>query len=357
MIWIVVVLSGAALIYLERRWAEYVLDFLRITGDGSAILTAPGETVSWTCCTENHSRLPVPFVRLELRFPNELVPDHRDQWVRTHSHEGLQKWHVEERLTLGSRQSRSRKVTFVPSRRGFYTVGDCRVSAGDLLGFQEKSMEVPGGNLVVMPEAAKSAQSVTAVSGFLGDLSVRRFILEDPILTVGFRDYTGREPMKDVSWTRTAITGKLQVKQYDYTAEQTVTVLLNVEGGNEEELEGCFRLMRSVCQTLENKKIPFAMATNGNLPGPVSKLFHLSEGLGDQHLNTILYGLGRADYTCYHSFHHLVRKTLDRRQQSESYIVITPNPAGTLMPDIRLLETASGNPVCVLYGTWEVEQA
>ena len=356
MIWIVVVLAAAALVFLERRWAEYVLDFLRISGETSTVLTAPGEAVSWTCRTENRSKLPVPFVRLELRFPNELIPDNLDQWVRIHSHNGLQKWHVEERLALGARQSRSRKVTFVPSRRGSYTVGACRVSAGDLLGFQERSMEVPGGNLVVMPDNAKSSQSATAVSGFLGDLSVRRFILEDPILTVGFRDYSGREPMKDVSWTRTAITGKLQVKQYDYTAEQTVTVLLNVEGGQEEELEGCFRLARSVCQTLEQKKIPFAMATNGNLPGPVSKLFHLSEGLGEQHLNTILYGLGRADYTCYHSFHHLVRKTLDRRKQSESYIVITPNPAAALMQDIRLLEAASGSPVCVLYGTWEVDQ-
>ena len=355
MIWIVVILAAAALLYLERRWAEYVLDFLRISGECSAILTAPGERVTWIYCVENHSRLPVPFVRLELRFPNELIPGKEDPWIRGHAHAGLQKWHVEERLALGIRQSRSRKVTFVPSQRGAYTVGDCRVSAGDLLGFQERSMEIPGGKLVVMPENAKSAQSVTAVSGFLGDLSVRRYILEDPILTVGFRDYTGREPMKDVSWTRTAITGKLQVKQYDYTAEQTVTVLLNVEGGSEEELEGCFRLMRSVCQTLENKKIPFAVATNGNLPGPVSKLFHLSEGLGDQHLNTILYGLGRADHTCYHSFHHLARKTLDGRKHSESYIVITPNPNNSILQEIRMLESASGNPVCILYGSWEVD--
>ena len=356
MIWIVVILAILVLRFVEQRWPSYALQFLHFSGKCDQTLAQPGKPVIWNSTVENYNRLPIPFVRLELRFPNELIPAKSDPWLQAHSTPGIQKWHVEERLSLGTRRGRSRSLTFIPSRRGEFSLGSCRMSIGDLLGFQESSLELPPVKLVVIPETAKNNKSVEAVSGFLGDLSVRRFILEDPILTIGFRDYTGREPMKDVSWTRTAMTGKLQVKQYDHTAEQTVTILLNVEGGSPEELEGAFRQMRSVCEELERRKVPFSMRTNGSLNGPVGKLFHLSEGLGSQHLNSILYSLGRAEYTCYFGFPRLARTALDHRKSSESYIVITPHPAETLNQNIRKLEAASGNPVCILYGSWEVEQ-
>lgn len=356
MIWILVILALVILYYLERRWAPYALQKIQFHGQCNTLLAQPGEQVNWTSTVENHSKLPVPFVRLELRFPNELKGNESDHWIRSHRRTGIQKWHIEERLSLAPYQRRTRDIPFVPSRRGEFSLGSCRLSIGDLLGFQETSLEIPAGKLVVMPEKARSKAALDAVSGFLGDLSVRRFILEDPILTIGFRDYTGREPMKDVSWTRTAMTGKLQVKQYDHTAEQTVTVLLNVEGGTPEELEAAFRLTRTVCESLEQKKIPFALRTNGSLAGPVGKLFFLSEGLGSQHLNTILYSLGRAEYTCYHSFDRLSRKALDHRKSSESYILITPRPEVALHAGIRRLEAASGHSVCILYGSQEVEK-
>lgn len=357
MIWLFVLLAVLALAFLEKKWAPYALRFIQFKGQCDRILAQPGETVTWTSTVENHSKLPIPFIRLELRFPNDLKHNgSAAQWERMQNRTGIQQWHVEDRLSLLPRQSSTRKITFTPTRRGQYTPGSCRLSIGDLLGFQETSMEIPADKLVVMPAPAKNRKSLEAVGGFLGDISVRRFILEDPILTIGFRDYTGREPLKDVSWTRTAMTGKLQVKQYDHTAEQTVTVLLNAQDGTPEELEGCFSLMRSVCEELERKKIPFAMRTNGNLTGPMGKLFHLAEGLGSQHLNTILYSLGKADYTFYNSFSDLVRRTLDHRKSNESYIVIAPHPDAATTATARKLEAASGNPVCALYGSWEVPQ-
>ena len=354
MIWLLVILTVLVLMVLERRWAPYALKLIQASSQGSSLLAQPGETVTWTTTVENHSRLPIPFLRLELRFPNELKAAGSDLWIRGHSRSGIQRWTMEERLSLGPRRSRSRHISITPLRRGEYDPGGCRLSVGDLLGFQETSLELPAGKLVVIPEPAINRRSIQAVSGFLGDISVRRFILEDPVLTIGFRDYTGREPMKDVSWTRTAMTGKLQVRQYDHTAEQSVTVLLNAEGTSGEELEAMFRQMRSVCEELEKKKIPFSIRTNGCLNGPVGRLFHLSEGLGQQHLNTILYGLGRADYTCYYSFRQLARKALDHRKSSESYLLITAKESSALSAVVRQLEAASGNPVCILYGSWEV---
>ena len=157
--------------------------------------------------------------------------------------------------------------------------------------------------------------------------------------------------MRAISWKRTAQAGNLQVKQYDYTAERHIVVLLNTEGAEEAQLEECLRLTRSVCETLERMKIPYGFRTNGNLPGPVGKVSAMVEGLGEQHLNTILYGLGCADTTCFYSFRYLVHKTLRARKSSEAYIVITPDDKGAVHSCLGELSSAVGAPICVLRGS------
>jgi hypothetical protein len=251
-------------------------------------------------------------------------------------------------MSLLPRQRITRQVEISFPSRGTYEIGAWRLAAGDLLGISEYAITGPAQELVVMPERAKNARSLEALGGFLGDVSVRRFILEDPVLTVGFRDYTGREPMKAISWTRTAMTGALQVRQYDHTAEQVVSVLLNVEGASPTALEECFRLTRSACEALERKKIPYVFRTNGNLPGPVGKVFYLGEGLGGTHLSTILFGLGKADGTCFYSFRYLVKQTLGRRRGNEAYILITPELDPVGKQTLSQLEAGSGGSLCVL---------
>lgn len=355
MSWIVLLLGGALLAVLQSRWATNDLKRLTVRGKADKLLVEPNEVLSWYVTVENHSRLPVLFSRLQLHFPGRVSFDASQKWIYIHCRQTLHKWHVEEKMQIRARRGVTKRISFSFPARGFYQVGSYRLSAGDLLGFREVFREGAGGNVVVIPKRAKNPRVLDALGGFLGDISVRRFLMEDPILTVGFRDYTGREPMKDISWTRTAAAGTLQVKQYDHTAEQTVMVLLDTEGGTPEQLEGCFRLMRTVCEQLESRKIPYGMRTNGSLPGPVSKLFYLSEGLGESHIHTVLYALGRADYACYNSLRYMVQQTVRRRKENESYILVTPVITAEKRCFLRTLYEATGNLTCVLTGQEEVD--
>ena len=350
MIIAVILLAVGLLAFLEKNWARWSLKALRFHGSTDKLLAEPGEVVTWSAVVENHSRMPILFARLWQNFPG-LVRFHEEKvWLEGHVRDSFQQWHVEEKMSLLPLQRCTRTVDISIGQRGAYQVGGWRLAAGDLLGLSECGQDGPAQELVIMPERAKDVRTLDALGGFLGDVSVRRFILEDPVLTVGFRDYTGREPMKAISWTRTAMTGTLQVRQYDHTAEQVVAVLLNVEGASPAALEECFRLTRSACEALERKKIPYVFRTNGNLPGPVGKVFYLGEGLGGTHLSTILYGLGKADGTCFHSFRYLARQTLERRRGNEAYIVITPELDMAGKAALELLETASGGSVCLLTG-------
>lgn len=353
MSWMILILAGILLLVLEKIWAPFALQSLHIKGSCDHILAEPGETITWSATVENHSRLPIPFIRLQENFPAQAEVCADSKWERSHCRKGIQNWRVEEKLSLLPLQSTVKKVSFTCSRRGVCHVGDYRLSAGDLLGLREEARDGEGQAVVIIPARCRDQAALQALGGFLGDISVRRFILEDPVLTVGFRDYTGREPLKAVSWTRTATAGKLQVKQFDHTAEQNVQVLLNVSGASEEALEECFRLTRMVCEALEKKKIPFSFRTNGILPVPTGKLFTLPAGLGGSHLNTILYGLGQADGTCFLSFSSLVRQTLKCRRNNESYILITPPLAGVDADALHALEHAASNPICVLTGKGE----
>ena len=354
MIWFILILAAGLLIWLDRLWGPWALKALSLRFDCDKRLVEPGETVTWSATVENRGRFSVPFIRLVQHFPEGIRVLGDPVWLRQHCKQGIHKWYVEDKMAVRGRRSLTRSIRLQPEGRGEYDLGAWQMSAGDLLGFREEQKYGEGEKLVVIPSHAKSKKQLQALGGFLGDVSVRRFILEDPILTVGFRDYTGREPMKSISWTRTASTGTLQVKQYDHTAEQTVMILLDVEGGSAEQLEGCFRLARTACEELEKQKIPFALRTNGALPGPVGNVFYLADGLGSRHKNTLLYALGRAQYTCYYSLRYLVRQTLTHRKNNESYIVITPQLTENVRTLLRTLEAAVGNSLCVLTGEGEV---
>lgn len=357
MIWAILLAAAAILAILERLWESAAMRALRFRGSSDLLLAEQGQTVTWSGSVENHSRLPIPFVRLRESFPIQAKVQGDPGWIAGHCRVGIQEWHVEEKLSLKPWQSCTRRVSFAFFSRGEYRLGGYQLSAGDLLGIRERKTEQAGAErVVVIPRRCRNRRALQALGGFLGDISVRRFILEDPILTVGFRDYTAQEPLKAISWTQSARAGSLQVKQYDHTAEQTVVLLLNVENGSPEELEACFRLTRTVCEELEKRRMSFGLRTNGSLPGPVSKLSWMPEGLGSQHLNTILYALGRADYTCYFSFRSLAEQALLHRKNQEAYILITPNSEKLDQGGLRALEAAVGNAVCILSGSTEVEQ-
>jgi hypothetical protein len=350
-----IIIAAALIAVLQKHWAPRSLKHLKYKGACDRIMAQPGEMILWQRSIDNNSRLPVSFVRLREVFPHEATIHMDTKWMDRHYKRGLYQLFIEERLTIGPKRRWSNQVPFSISQRGKYDIGKYRMGTGDLLGFQETYHEGDGDSVVIIPEKAKNPHAFQAVSGFLGDISVRRFILEDPVLTVGFRDYTGREPMKSISWTRSATAGQLQVKQYDYTAEQTVMILLNVEDSKKDTFEACLRLMRTVCESLEKAKIPYGLRTNGNLPATVGNIFFLAEGLGKRHLDTILYALGCADDTRFYSFHFMVQNTLQHRKNNEAYIVVTPKNTADVLKHVKQLESACGNPVCVLTGESEVE--
>ena len=169
---------------------------------------------------------------------------------------------------------------------------------------------------------------------------------------LGFREYTGREPQKQIAWTQSLRAGKLLVKEFDHTLDLSVTVLLDVALHNDPQgealIEECFRLARTVCETLEQQRIQYGFLTNAMAAGALGHWQSVTEGLGESHLMAILEGLGRATYDHVEDFEETLERAARMAEQGRSHVIITPVKDERVQAGARLLEARTGGQVCIL---------
>jgi uncharacterized protein (DUF58 family) len=116
------------------------------------------------------------------------------------------------------------------SRRGYYRADSVTMTAGDLFGFaaNTKRLEI-GFELVVYPRPLPPEEWDLPTHGWMGETVVRRWIVDDPFLVAGTREYRPGDPMKAINWKASARAGNLQVHKRDHTADHRLMIVLNVE--------------------------------------------------------------------------------------------------------------------------------
>lgn len=315
----------------------------------------PGERFEIISSVENRSSLPMPFLRVQEKLPQEthitLRPgQHYDISSPSGTAHGLMR--ASSSIYLMPRQKLTRTLDADIGLRGRYFLSGAGIHGGDFFGLSESFADFPCYcEIVVMPSRAPETPQLTALGGFLGDVSVRRFVMEDPVLTLGFRDYTGREPQKSISWVRSAREGRLIVREYDHTLEPSVTVLLNIDCGGQCEaalIEACYSLARSVCEKLESKRIKYAFVTNAATAGAIGRWSFIGEGLGNSHLYTILEGLGRATYSACESLSRTLSRAVRMAEHGRSHIFITPQRTDDALDAVSVLRRETGGEVTLL---------
>lgn len=323
----------------------------------SKTVVEPGEELFIVSTLTNKGLLPLNYVRTIESLPKQITVDIEKLKGGISGSASLAESILNNKLSCSSylmpRRRLTRSIPIKAACRGHYEFTQTVIEGGDILGLSSRQrIDRTAKELVVMPRPYESEEFKELFGGYMGDVSVRRFIMEDPVLTLGFRDYTGSEPMKAIAWTQTARTGRLQVKKYDYTLEATATVLVSCERtssifeGNlnetDEVLERCFSLTRSICEGLEAKSVKYALHTNISAPGAAMQLDSVADGLGHAHLMGILEGLGRACYRKTVPFTDILGKTVRSAEQGRSYIVVVVKMLDEYREYIKRLEVASG---------------
>lgn len=352
----------ALLVFLAQRYAaKAALRALRCDARFSTALADPEELFAVETVAENPGWLPILYLRVSARLPASLrfaqeerlrAQIQRDAWRGTE---------YSTVLYLMPRQRVIRREQAALPERGRYSLRELRLSVGDFLGVDEAyTGRTVHGEIVVAPRRADERAVEQVLGGFLGDVSVRRFVLEDPVLTIGVRDYTGREPQKDIAWRQTARLGRLVVKEYDHTVEPLVTVLLNVEYTASPPVraaaaEQCLSLARTACELLERRRIPYRFCTNATAASALGPWSEVENGLGRAHFDAIRDGLGRTDGSCRRSLAQLLEQEKGRTEAGRSYLVVTPPLAPAQRRALDGLRALTGGAVQLLQGEAQAE--
>ncbi len=311
----------------QHLWLHHTFD---------TVLAEPGETIAFSGRLVNDWFFPILYINFFEYMPDGAVIAGKEDNFEMHS------------LFLLPHRSFAHTILFTLPKRGVYKSGKYLVQTGDFLGFSSRTVsgEIRA-DLTVMPKRCADEPVLKILGGYIGDISVRRFILEDPVLTVGYLDYTGREPMKKISWTHSAKAGRLMVKNSDFTVDANAAVVLNMASGSEEEKEKSFEIVRTVCERLEQERIPYQFLSNGDAG-------NLEEGFGKKHMTRLMTNLGRSMLTGYTSFDSLIERCIRERKRSRSYFVISAPLSKADREAIARLQRYSEYEICVLEA--EVDQ-
>ena len=287
----------------------------------SKTVAEPDEKFELITIISNHRRRFVPFLRLEEDVPIDLEGSFQLEIENLSEKRGT----LKSSAYIMPRQKLIRRTQASLPKRGLYTFRGAYLSGGDFLGFSERRQRTDlQREIVILPKSADRNAAQSIIGGLLGDESVNRFMNEDPMLTIGFREYTGREPMKRISWKRSAHEGRLMVMEPDHTIERTAVVIVNANtfafgSYGEEMLEKCFSIARSIMEELEEMRIPYSFVSNIAPACPT-----IGEGLGSAHLHSALVALGRAGYDFSESAWALVDRASLIASTGKTVILITP---------------------------------
>lgn len=345
------VIAGAELFSLRRG-----LDGVEYDASPSKALAEPDEALELVTVVTNHRRRFLPFIRLNEDVPDALVVDGELCALDVKGRRAA----LRSTIYMMPRQRLTRRTPFSIRERGRYLFLGATLEGGDFMGLSTASRRTElCRELVILPRPADAGALREVLGGWMGERSVNRFIMEDPVLTLGYRDYTGREPMKQIAWSQTARLGQLTVRCQDHTVERTVTVMLNAHtyafgSYGKRMLERALSLCRDVCQQLEERRIPYAFISNLRAVGAADGFGEVGDGLGQAHLTTVLEGLGRADDASRDTLEALFDRALSRADLGRGHIYITPVKRDIQAPLIERLRAATGEaPLCIAADQYE----
>jgi uncharacterized protein (DUF58 family) len=212
-----------------RIWDRYCLVGLSYKRELSQTRAFFGEDVPFVVEITNDKPLPLAWLEIDDAVPGEgltVMPGH------------IGPSHMPGRRLLSMLLSvrwyeRVRRHYVVRCQaRGYHPFGPATLRTGDVFGFATQEMELPNEDyLLVYPRIVALTQLGLPPHDPFGDVPLQRqWLFEDPLRTVGVRDYLPGDSLRRLHWKATARAPgqQLQVKLLEPTTTYRLMVLLNV---------------------------------------------------------------------------------------------------------------------------------
>jgi uncharacterized protein (DUF58 family) len=291
---------------------------------------------------KNSGILPIPWLRVQDSLPVELAAP------------GLFK----RVLSMGSRAKEEFEYVLKTHKRGYYPLGPLVASSGDLFGLGiENRLEGGLSHLTVYPRIYILSKFELPSRSPMGTLRHKQPIFEDPTRVLSKRDYVAGDSLRRVDWKATAVSGRLQVKQFEPSIALETAIFLNL---NPEEYDLHARydatelaiiIAASISKWVIDHKQALGLNTNGLDPlADLQRFRPLPIRGGQGQLMQILDVLARVECAGKLPFLEMIRQEIVHLPWGSTLVLITGGAEEDLFDELFHIRRSGFNVVLVLAG-------
>lgn len=321
---LVTALLTAVIIYtIQKRLYRHFWDRnLSVRIEFDELYAECGSCLSVTEEIVNSKTLPMPVVHVKFSTDRSLVFEDYENSSVTDS------YHRNDVFSLLANEKITRVLNFTATKRGMYDISDIEIVARDFFMTYSFAKKVKNNTeLCVFPQKYPMTKLVPLMTDMLGEIYYGRNFMEDFYTFRGIRDYDSSCGMNRINWKATAKTGSLKVNTYDYSVEQRVRVLLNLEPNmmlkTDAMREVCIRIAATVSEYMLSQNTSVSLMTNGAFV-KTGEICVTDYGTSLAHMRTInkcLAGIG-SDMGL-DVFMNILDGEIAGREQNVSYLVIS----------------------------------
>jgi len=206
-------------------WERYSLRRIEFRRQLSTRRAFFGEEVVLELDIANRKPLPLPWLEIEEEMPEDIT---LLTGTASQSHK-VSRVYLTNLFSLGWYHRVRRRYRLRCDQRGYFTFGPTQIRSGDLFGFSRQQMDIETeDHLIVYPRVLPVVQPGIPSKQPQGNIRIKRFIFQDPVLTRGVREYQFGDSLKRIHWKTSARLGRLQTKVFEPTTSVDMGIFLDV---------------------------------------------------------------------------------------------------------------------------------
>ncbi len=354
MIALLVIVVIAAIV-LEIKSLERPVNRITYRLEPSVQSVEQGEEFSLRTTIENRTGYQLPYLFVEEGIPEEVCLLDKDRMDLV----SQKSYQVHRSILFVKRHQRvKRNIRAKVYKRGMVRFQYATLRIGDFLGIKELKKKVEySRSVVVYPFRLYDEKLAQILSDVFGEVSVNSFLYEDPVLIRGYRDYTGREPLRAISPLMTARRNELTVKEFDHTREPMVDLIFDVGyKGNFDhyftQKEALFSVVRTICEGFEQKGTGYRLITNAYYAAMEVHGVNVmqSGGSGGSNMTKILEVLGMASNASMCDTKELLARAFSSFSQEKSFVYICQRREEETEALLKAMEARYGVTLHRVYG-------
>ena len=341
---------------LARLWNKYSLHRVEYHRRLSSNRVFFGEEVRMEVEVSNRKPLPLPWLQADDEIPKEvtlLKGTVSADYSLTHQL-------LSNLFSINWYHKVKRHYTMQCPQRGYFTFGPTKISSGDVFGFYTRYQEIDTHDyLIVYPKMVPLEKLGIPSRQPLGEIRTRNHIFQDPVLTMGIREYQYGDSLKSIHWKSTARTGRLQTKIFESTTTIDMGIFLDVrtvqppyQGVITEKLELAIVVAASMASDALSKKYRVGLYVNQNNPDS-PELIRLPPNRQPEQLKHILEALATINPMYTTPIEEVVVQESRNLPWGSTMVLITAAPTEAILSALFRMKRVGRKVVLITIGSQE----